>query len=237
MSIEDFKRCLESSHYVDNLGSQDDPLRFFLLSCAAVNEQQETIDLVPSYALKIKSLIQCFKCGYEGRTSVNETCLSLAIPKKQKNPCRLIDLVEKTFEPGTFQRPCACGSSLSSVRRVLGSCPQVLSLHLKRYDNSYSRKRSNLVIPTPEIDLSTVLDPEIKTVNTIYQLRCVITHKGTNLDSGHFTATIFEQGVPLEVDDMKILNLKNRYDMFTGGSIFLYENKKCLSELLSTWHR
>ena len=80
--------------------------------------------------------------------------------------------------------------------RKITNIPDVLAVQLKRYDSA-SGKNKNNVYPDPILDLSDIMISDTnytKNVeNSKYLLRCVITHKGETVNSGHYTTTIVEE--------------------------------------------
>ena len=168
----ELQTCLEQSCYGDNLRHHDDPTRFFLHSAATVDQVSSAIfQLPPWYEVKSKSVHSCFDCPftspvYDAPTSV----ISLSLT--QDYPCNVMDLILSQFSDEQFHRPCQdCGSVKHGVSKRLLTCPKVLALHIRRYNNNFQTKFSNVVIPTEELDLSKVLDTD--QLHTKYKLRCV----------------------------------------------------------------
>ena len=69
-------------------------------------------------------------------------------------------------------------------------------------------------------------------------MRAVITHKGGSIDTGNYTTTIIEDanGMCLELDGTTVVLSKQMDDVYTGGYIFLYENRSEVTKLIKKWY-
>ena len=173
--------CIEKSIYSEELGHQDDPLRFFLHSAAVINENSvQVLGSMPLYEVKVKSMYTCTTCG-NFSTTLDDPTNVINMPLFRQSPCQMNEMILNYFNDEVFERDCeVCGSPEHAVAKRLLNCPKILPLLVKRYDrintnpdgtNPSMIKHSNVVIPSKELDVSAVMDSVLlPTSNAKYRL-------------------------------------------------------------------
>ena len=217
------------------LGEHQDPQTFFdYLSTTVDSIGEENV-----YRIEVASKSVCLTCADTYTNSSDfESCLPLSIDVNS-----IDDGIRKYFDNELFTKPCAkCGCNKlynSVLTKRITNVPDVVAVQMKRYNYSDIYKLDANVFPNPILDLSDVMsvskdifENPVSTQN--YLLRSVITHKGRECNSGHYTTSIFEGSICIEVDDVNVL-LSETKQINTEGYIFIYENEACLEKLIRKW--
>ncbi|XP_041916830.1 uncharacterized protein LOC121681260 [Alosa sapidissima] len=136
----------------------------------------------------------CMHCDHQTHSNQIFTILSLPIPPDNYK-CPLQDCLALFFQQSTLtkgdQMWCTqCGMRRdAAVLTTLSQPPEVLILHLKRFDCQGQTKRklrTNVIFPLTNLDLSPYLSNSSSQHNN-YSLYGVVNHTG-DLDMGHYTA-------------------------------------------------
>jgi ubiquitin carboxyl-terminal hydrolase 48 len=160
------------------------------------------------YTARYEETKVCPDCG---RTSVSAfpiTFINVPLPNVEGRAVSIAECFNLYFSPELLDEfKCdECGrESVRMTKRLLTS-PQVLLIHLKRFEynkdtNVYSRINSYVDVPM-ELDLATLANGgEGK-----YKLQGVMHHLGSSLDSGHYVADVRnpEDGKFYHADDSKV---------------------------------
>ena len=185
-----------------------------------------------SFRISIAFNIVCLVCNASSARENDELFFSLAL--EVGNRTDLTDLLDKYFEDELLtDYNCSCGQNLSALAKRITNLPPVIAIQVKRYDRD-SVKSSDVVVPNINLDFTKYTD-----TNSVYQLRSIISHKGTSIDTGHYTCTIYERvdsdrGFYFEVDGTSVSCKENVDYVNTDGYIFFYENEVCVNNI-SSW--
>ena len=155
--------------------------------------EKETPTLSHLLQMEIENSIKCDECHHQVSVVEKSTMLSLPVePGYQSNGnttdtslpplCLVLEqLVRKVLcEKEYIQHACeSCGATRALSTLSPLTLPQVLVLHLKRFDAS-GRKIVREVFTTPRILLYTKAD------GAMYEFRSMISHVGDHVTSGHY---------------------------------------------------
>ncbi|XP_051776389.1 uncharacterized protein LOC114667980 [Erpetoichthys calabaricus] len=177
---EDLKKTRSRSHsrFESGKSSTEEPKEFSIIT--QLFEGLLSYDMI------------CLICDHQILTNEVFTILSLPIPANTKE-CSVQDCLELFFQPNALQQgdqifcPQCEEKQDAAVLTTLSKSPQILILHLKRFQYRGKKKQKlntyvKFVVET--LDLSPYLTTR---TNSQYFLYAVVNHIG-DLDNGHYTA-------------------------------------------------
>ncbi|NXF28832.1 UBP50 hydrolase, partial [Nyctibius bracteatus] len=153
----------------------------------------ETSIITELFEGKLSYDVTCLECKTTTARSESFTVLSLPIPSKRA--CSLQDCLEHFFQQDTLtssnQIHCvSCGTKQdATVKASISKAPQIIILHLKRFECRGKRQRKLLTdihYPLTDLDLSPYSSRHLYN-HTEYSLCAVVNHSGL-LNCGHYTA-------------------------------------------------
>ena len=231
---DEVSQCLQS--YFDEvttgikIGEQQDPLDFFLQSLGIADSYM----MLSVFGVFVQTYYVCLKCPHTSNNNEREILLSLSLPDHGQSS--MLDLLDKYFEDeSSVKLNCeSCDSTEAGAARKITSAPHVFAIQIKRYDRIFG-KSDKVVYLDRELDIAPF--SECISNNTAYTLRAIICHKGSSMDSGHFTTFLFEdvKNIFMEIDGTRILLPNDLTDLYSGGYLLLYENKTIINELIDKW--
>ena len=154
------------------------------------NTWQEYLDSYPSVITSVFTWFDDVKfeplnCSHICSANDISTALALHIPE-QKKPVELTELISKHYQGETIDYTCSeCGIKGKAKRTI--TClkmPQVLAIHLKRYNNQAQKINTPLNIP---LTLEVVSDGDDSGETRVYHLYGQIEHSGS-YGGGHYNA-------------------------------------------------
>ena len=151
-----------------------------------------------SFGTKMRSVLTCGTCGHASRRDEQSLVASLEIPQRAER-ISLGEMVaqwtaEERFESGGFvcsgcKKP---QDEMTKQVRFAAKCmPQIMCLHVKRFESSLANGSSKIATP---VAFGTELDFGPYTNGAEgplwYRLAGVIVHHGKSVDNGHYTAFV-----------------------------------------------
>ncbi|CAL8129464.1 unnamed protein product [Orchesella dallaii] len=164
---------------------QHDAYEFLL---ALMSTEALTSRLAETAKITLNKTLLC-SCGNVSITEENELCLCIPSTPSVSDGIRL-ELMDETVE-----YKCDCGSGEVNCRREVTNSPNSLFVMTKIFDNT-GKKVCNF--KTVEKNLA------FDAIGTPYELKAVITHHGARLNSGHYTAYVYENSQLLCINDENI---------------------------------
>lgn len=164
----------------------------------------------------------CLTCAttYTNSSGI-DSCFPLSIEVHS-----IDDSIKKDFNNELLTKrceKCGCNELINSVlTKRITNVSDVFTDQIKRYNYSDMYKLDGNAFPNPIAVMSSSKDVFEKPENAQnHLLRSVITHKGRGRNNKHYTASIFEGSICIEVDDVKVL-LSNTEHINTEGYIFIF---------------
>ena len=107
-----------------------------------------------------------------------------------------------------------CESNEFIMKRKIKKFPTVLILHLKRfiYDSDSFVK----------IERQISMEMIVELFGHRFELKSVVSHLGSSIDSGHYICDIFHDSMHYRVDDDKISTIAETDDLPTKNSYILF---------------
>ena len=206
-----------------------------------------------------RSDLSCLRCG--ATSSTFEPFLDLSLPLEAKRaappgaspaaravPQRLEECLERfmSSEVLTDSITCeACGQAVQRSKQItIDRLPNVLTLHVKRFDAVNDRKITDPIdFPATSLDMAPYLsrcrgrkaessaDPGAGSSaasappNILYDLSAVVNHSGT-MSQGHYTAFVVEGGQWFRCDDTQITTATEAEVLQSEGYMLFYIRRK-----------
>lgn len=144
------------------------------------------------------SSIQCQGCNQEKVTPEAFYNICLPIPNGRHqcslNECINLFMMNEVMEDENSYECTTCKSKQNALKHFrIMLFPEVMVLHLKRYDNQSNMIETKIQFPTIDFNArSMAYDPTSMQQDHMYNLFAVCNHEGTTLNSGHYTATCYD---------------------------------------------
>lgn len=167
------------------------------LGCCVPCDANETITLCPllheSTTLAIDWDLKYFD-AYEEAAVVRHSSVDSEECAQQES-FRLEDCLRADSEPEMLEFSCGeCGHNSHTSKSTIAFAPDILAVHLKRFEAQYvngrytSRKLETMVdVQLEGFDLTEFTEPELRDGPQLYDLVAVVNHKG-HLGGGHYIA-------------------------------------------------
>lgn len=158
------------------------------------NSWQEYLDSHPSVITSIFTwfddvLLEPLSCSHNCNTNDVSTVMALHIPEQKKN-VELIDLIGKHYQGETIDYTCSKCNVKGKAKRTI-TClkiPQVLAIHLKRYNNQAQKINTPMVIPsTLKVSVGNEECDGEEVETRVYHLYGQIEHSGS-YGGGHYNS-------------------------------------------------
>lgn len=202
-----------------------------LFSCRLESNLKQTNDpklIADIFGGQFSHLITCKKCGTASERLEESRVLSLDINGHQTLESSLISFIREEFLDGDNQYFCnTCNQKQDSIKRCcLNSCPDILTLHLKRFRFDLERWKKVKVNDRFEFPETLDVRPFIKDAthndwkkleleSNCYSLQGVIIHSGTS-ESGHYysLAKVQREGIDKYGVPTNLTNVKSGWYLF-----------------------
>eukprot|EP00241_Pyramimonas_parkeae_P017198 CAMPEP_0114284592 /NCGR_PEP_ID=MMETSP0059-20121206/4731_1 /TAXON_ID=36894 /ORGANISM="Pyramimonas parkeae, Strain CCMP726" /LENGTH=664 /DNA_ID=CAMNT_0001405425 /DNA_START=649 /DNA_END=2643 /DNA_ORIENTATION=- len=135
-----------------------------------------------------QSQVKCLKCGYESNTYEPVMDLSLEVMHAGDVQAALKRLTYKERLDGQNKYQCdECKAKVPADKQfTVHRAPNVLVLHLKRFENAFGGKIQRHVAFQEVLNLSGHMSTTSPDSNVCYRLYAVLVHSGTSAYSGHY---------------------------------------------------
>ena len=176
----------------------------------------------------IKSELECCVCSNKLYTYENFKDLSLEIEENcsiQKSLDKYCE-VEKLVGFNKFF--CSvCNMKTETLKRYeFFKLPHILSIHLKRFNNSFTKVKTRIDIES-EIQLKGIGKKWNKIIDQSYSLFGIIDHYGRSLEGGHFIAKVRSwKGVWIQYNNLIVSNTKLALNKNPYTYMLFYKIKK-----------
>ncbi|KRX06695.1 hypothetical protein PPERSA_09097 [Pseudocohnilembus persalinus] len=198
------QKCIAPNNIIRNmryifkkfrLGRQEDGHEFLRLMVESLqrgalplNQKLEHNDTISKiFNGKLKSQVKCLSCGYKSEIFENFFDLSLELQN-----CKDLDqCIQRFFKVeelgGKNKYKCSgCHKFVNAQKRfMINDLPNVLTCHLKRFDNFMRKIHKTIDYPT-KVSLKNYVCPTRSSQNANYDLYCVMVHAGGSTLSGHY---------------------------------------------------
>lgn len=206
---------------------QQDPLQFFLYMCGVLDSMGPQV-----YGIETMCKFKCVNetCTYTSCKSDRELIVPLTLNPDRVQSTSVENLVRQYYCDENVAEGCKkCGDVLKISKRI-NNKPDVLAFKIQRY--LHGAKRMDVVTPDQELNIAGIMT---SSDSSCYVLNAVITHKGATMNSGHYTTTLMQDGVMIEVDNDKVSITEGLY-LESEAYILLYENVDSRRDLMTKWY-
>jgi ubiquitin C-terminal hydrolase len=119
--------------------------------------------------------------------------LAVEITSNNRTNISIYDLLEsyckeEKLEKGCEWRCSSCDQKVRASKKLeIWSCPEILTIQIKRFDQLRSRKNNTRIYyPISKLNMSKFISPIYSDANNIYNLQAVACHRGNFDSSGHY---------------------------------------------------
>lgn len=207
----------------------------------------------------LESQLVCESCGNVSSTPEHFFDLSLALPSQPRGqaPLKLEDCLSRFTSSEILPdlascQACGAEEASRSKQMTVEKLPNVLIIHLKRFDAVRDRKICDrLEFPLRGLDLGAHLTPyrrrrrpqhsaaqddqmqqeEVVPPKHVYDLSAVVNHTGSDLARGHYTAYVREGGAWFMCDDTKVTQVEPEEVANSEGYILFYVRSTLTAKL------
>lgn len=194
------------------------------------SKQIRNVNLIQNiFGGELSSEVQCMKCKKSSVTIDKFLSVSLEILNSDSIEKSIDNFCKSELLFGANKFLCAhCKVKNDSKKRLLfKTLPNVLILHLKRFDN-YGRKIQRFIRYSNELDMGKYLANPGKTLEnmeggTKYRLYSVLIHNGYSSDSGHYYSFLKSEKGWYEMNDSFVEKVGDQYAMTQVPYLFFYK--------------
>ncbi|TDH74130.1 hypothetical protein CCR75_007611 [Bremia lactucae] len=196
---------------------------------------------------KLKNCLQCAKCGYISERFDDFLDLSLEVAygvQSVDSALRHFTATE-TLDDRNAWKCSKCGQ-LSRAEKSLSiaECPNVLTIHLKRFDVVSGKITRHIKFP-PSLDIATGMSKHCddrRRGRTKYELHAVLVHAGFSTDCGHYYAFVkgpSGQWYEMNDDSVRWVQIdtvlqQKAYMLFYSRVLPLFEQRKAKETMQKT---
>ena len=177
---------------------------------------------------ELSSEVQCMKCKKSSVTIDKFLSISLEILNSDSIERSLDKFCKSELLFGANRFLCEhCKQKNDSRKRFLfKTLPNVLVLHLKRFDN-YGQKIQRFIRYPMELDMGKyVVNPQKSSTlegGTKYRLYSILIHNGYSSDSGHYYSFLKSEKGWYEMNDSYVERVQDNYAMNQAPYMFFYK--------------
>ncbi|KAJ8607408.1 hypothetical protein CTAYLR_009947 [Chrysophaeum taylorii] len=177
----------------------------------------------------LRSDVVCAACG--ATSSTREPFLDLSLALDDSAPLKLEECLDRFTSPEMLPETTvceACGRTVSRSKQLtVEKLPNVLVIHLKRFDARKDRKITEHLDFPPACDLGPHLSPFRNSAATpppkhAFTLWAVVNHSGADVARGHYTCYVHEGGKWFVCDDTKVNEVDFEEVHHSEGYILFY---------------
>lgn len=211
-SYTNFSKSINNKFIVDNKG-----------------KNQRNYNLIQNvFGGELSSEVQCMKCKKSSVTIDKFLSISLEILNSDSIERSLDKFCKSELLFGANRFLCEhCKQKNDSKKRFLfKTLPNVLVLHLKRFDN-YGQKIQRFIRYPIELDMGKyVVNPQKSSSiegGTKYSLYSILIHNGYSSDSGHYYSFLKSEKGWYEMNDSYVDRVQDNYAMNQAPYMFFYK--------------
>jgi ubiquitin C-terminal hydrolase len=163
-----------------------------------------------SFDINVSEMSKCSSCSVSSSRVESLFGLQFPIPAVNSD---LQQLIDRAFDPQVGLPCTVCSHTSCTTTRVISSTPQILVLHLCRFDAGNVRKIDSVVqFPFENLRLPSL--PH-------FRLAAVVDHHGSPL-SGHYTASVCREGKWFSCNDTTSVSIDHQKAISKSAYILFY---------------
>lgn len=181
------------------------------------------------------SLIECLECYHLSPSFETFNMLSISVPPKQDTTLEdcLREFSKDELLTGENMYNCEkCNKKVEAKKNMfIWEAPEILIIHLKRFNNMLAKTSSNVHFPMNNLKLTDNFSPIYKNENVSYDLYALSEHLGSSIRSGHYISHVKNSlnGRWYECNDSNIFHVPHEIidkEIRTQNAYLLFYEKK-----------